>query len=160
MARTPGGSISEGTRTCLFADLRDYTGFVERHGERAAAAIVAAYRRLIRQRVQESSGAEIKVEGDAMFVVFASAGQAIACGAAILSDAAFRTQAEPDLPMRVGTGLHAGEPVAQAGDFIGAAVNVAARIGAAAGAGQLLISEVVRGLVRTGAPFPSAMAGP
>src|SRR5260370_33327470 len=65
-----------------------------------------------------------------MFVVFASAGQAIACGAAILSDAAFRTQAEPDLPMRVGTGLHAGEPVAQAGDFIGAAVNVAARIGA------------------------------
>ncbi len=95
-----------------------------------------------------------------MFVVFASAGQAIACGAAILSDAAFRTQAEPDLPMRVGTGLHAGEPVAQEGDFIGAAVNVAARIGAAAGAGQLLISEVVRGLVRTGAPFPSAMAGP
>src|SRR2546428_5860176 len=152
--------ITEGTRTFLFADLRDYTAFVERQGDRAAAELVAAYRKVIRQRVQESSGAEIKVEGDAMFVVFPSARQAIACGAAILNDAAVRTQAEPDLPMRVGIGLPAGEPVAQEGDFIGSAVNVAARIGAAAGAGQLLISEVVRALVRTGAPFPMRYRGP
>jgi class 3 adenylate cyclase len=158
MAQQDG--VTEGTRTFLFADLRDYTGFVERQGDQAAASLVAAYRKLIRQRVQESRGAEIKVEGDAMFVVFQSARQAIACGAAILGDAAVRTQAEPDLPMRVGIGLHAGEPVAQEGDFIGAAVNVAARIGAAAGAGQLLISEVVRGLVRTGAPFPMRDRGP
>src|SRR5712664_3902248 len=74
------GGVTEGTRTFLFADLRDYTGFVERHGDRAAAALVAAYRKVIRQRVQETSGAEIKVEGDAMFVVFQSARQAIACG--------------------------------------------------------------------------------
>src|SRR5438128_5513252 len=160
LAPASGGSIAEGTRTFLFADLRDYTAFVERHGDRVAADLVAAYRKLIRQRVQESSGAEIKVEGDAMFVVFASARQAIACGAAILSDAAVRTQAQPDLPMRVGIGLHAGEPVAQDDDFIGSAVNVAARIGAAAGAGQLLISEVVRALVRTGAPFPMRDRGP
>ena len=156
----PGGSIAEGTRTFLFADLRDYTAFVERHGDRVAADLVAAYRKLIRQRVQESSGAEIKVEGDAMFVVFPSARQAIACGAAILGDAAARTQAQPDLPMRVGIGLHAGEPVAQDDDFIGSAVNVAARIGAAAGAGQLLISELVRALVRTGSPFPMRDRGP
>src|SRR2546430_275017 len=62
--------------------------------------------------------------------------------------------------MRVGIGLHAGEPVAQEGDFIGSAVNVAARIGAVAGAGQLLISEVVRALVRTGGPFPMRDRGP
>jgi len=157
---TQEGGVTEGTRTFLFADLRDYTAFVERQGDEAAAALVAAYRKLIRQRVQESSGAEIKVEGDAMFVVFRSARQAIACGAAILRDAAAHTQDDPDLPMRVGIGLHAGEPVAQEGDFIGAAVNVAARIGAAAGAGQLLISEVVRGLVRTGSPFPMRDRGP
>ena len=155
-----GGGVTEGTRTFLFADLRGYTGFVERHGDRAAADLVAAYRKLIRQRVQESNGAEIKTEGDAVFVVFQSARQAIACSAAILSDAAARTQENPDLPMRLGIGLHAGEPVAQEGDFIGSAVNVAARIGAAAGAGQLLISEVVRGLVRTGAPFPMRDRGP
>ena len=146
------GGVTEGTRTFLFADLRDYTGFVERHGDRAAAALVAAYRKLIRQRVEQSNGAEIKVEGDAMFVVFPSARLAISCGAAILQDAAAQSVAQPDLPLRVGVGVHAGEPVAQEGDYIGAAVNVAARIGAAAAAGQLLISDIVRGLVRTGAP--------
>ena len=154
------GGVTEGTRTFLFADLRDYTGFVERHGDRAAAALVAAYRKLIRQRVEQSNGAEIKVEGDAMFVVFPSARLAISCGAAILQDAAAQSVAQPDLPLRVGVGVHAGEPVAQEGDYIGAAVNVAARIGAAAAAGQLLISDIVRGLVRTGAPYPLRDRGP
>ena len=151
---------NEATRTFLFADLRDYTGFVERMGDQAAAALVGAYRRLIRERVKESSGAEIKVEGDAIFVTFPSARQAISCGASILQDAAAHTLKQPELPMRIGIGLHSGEPVAQEDDFIGATVNVAARIGAAAGGGQLLISDVVRGLVRTGAPFPLRDRGP
>src|SRR3989454_4120934 len=146
--------VTEATRTFLFADLRDYTGFVERNGDQAAATLVATYRRLVRQRVRESAGAEIKVEGDAVFVAFPSARLAIACGAAILKDAAAQTAAQPDLPIHVGIGVHAGEPVPQEGDFIGSAVNVAARIGSAAGSGQLLISDVVRGLVRTGAAFP------
>src|SRR3989454_3037211 len=146
--------VTEATRTFLFADLRDYTGFVERNGDQAAATLVATYRKLVRQRVRESAGAEIKVEGDAVFVAFPSARLAIACGAAILKDAAAQTAAQPDLPIHVGIGVHAGEPVPQEGDFIGSAVNVAARIGSAAATGQLLISDVVRGLVRTGGGFP------
>src|SRR2546430_4301750 len=138
----------------MFADLRDYTGFVERNGDQAAATLVATYRRLVRQRVRESAGAEIKVEGDAVFVAFPSARLAIACGAAILKDAAAQTEAQPEIPVHVGIGVHAGEPVPQEGDFIGSAVNVAARIGSAAATGQLLISDVVRGLVRTGGAVP------
>src|SRR2546428_2051744 len=146
--------VTEATRTFLFADLRDYTGFVERNGDQAAATLVAAYRKLVRERVRESAGAEIKVEGDAVVGRLPSARLAIACGAAILKDAAAQTEAQPEIPIHVGIGVHAGEPVAQDGDFIGSAVNVAARIGSAAGSGQLLISDVVRGLVRTGAAFP------
>ena len=55
LAPAPGGSIAEGTRTLLFADLRDYTAFVERHGDLVAANLVAAYRTLIRQRVREKN---------------------------------------------------------------------------------------------------------
>ena len=127
---------------------------MERNGDQAAATLVATYRRLVRQRVRESAGAEIKVEGDAVFVAFPSARLAIACGAAILKDAAAQTEAQPEIPVHVGIGVHAGEPVPQEGDFIGSAVNVAARIGSAAATGQLLISDVVRGLVRTGGGFP------
>src|SRR5438067_7322965 len=148
------GPIAEATRTFLFADLRDYTGFVERQGDQAAAILVGTYRKLVRQRVRESTGAEIKAEGDAMFVAFPSARLAIACGAAILKDVAEQTAAQPDLPIHVGIAVHAGERVPQEGDFVGSAVNVAARIGSAAATGQLLISDVVRGLVRTGGAFP------
>src|SRR2546426_7726148 len=146
--------VIEATRTFLFADLRDYTGFVERQGDQAAATLVATFRKVVRQRVRESAGAEIKVEGDAVFVAFPSARLAIACGAVILKDAAAQTAAQPEIPLHVGIGVHAGEPVPQDGDFSGSAVNVAARIGSPAAAGPLLISDVVRGVVRSGAAFP------
>ena len=146
--------VLQPTRTFLFADLRDYTGFVERHGDRAAADLLAAYRAIVRSQVRKAGGAEIKTEGDGFYVVFPSALQAISCGAAVLKEAADHSSRHPELPMQVGIGLHAGEPIPQEGQFVGSAVNVAARIGAAAQEGQLLVSDVVRGLVRTGSPFP------
>lgn len=35
------------TRTFLFSDLRDYTRFVEQHGDVAAATLIADYRRIV-----------------------------------------------------------------------------------------------------------------
>src|SRR6266849_9213386 len=42
-----------------------------------------------------------------------------------------------------------GEPVTLDGQYVGSAVNLAARIGSAAQSGELLISDTVRGLLRT-----------
>src|SRR2546423_3014723 len=145
---------AEGTRTFFFADLRDYTGFVERSGDEAAAKLLKAYRSIVRRHVQTSGGAEIKPEGDGFYIVFTSARQAITCGVAILKEAATHSEGNPGMQIRVGIGIHAGEPIAQEGQFVGSAVNMAARIGAIAGEGELLVSDIVRGLVRTGSPFP------
>src|SRR5437763_5632036 len=146
--------IAEATRTFFFADLRGYTGFVERSGDRAAAELLKAYRSIVRSQVASSGGAEIKTEGDGFYIVFTSARQAIACGVAILKAAAPHNQQDPSMPIRVGIGIHAGEPISQEGQFVGSAVNMAARIGAIAEEGELLVSDIVRGLVRTGSPFP------
>ena len=81
------------------------------------------------------------------FVVFDSARQAVACGIG-LQQAATRVST-PERPIRVGVGVHAGEPVPHDGQFIGSAVNVAARLAQNAAAGDLLISDTVRGLLRT-----------
>src|SRR2546423_4070999 len=145
---------AEGTRTFFFADLRDYTGFVERSGDEAAAKLLKAYRSIVRRHVRMSGGAEIKTEGDGFYIVFTSARQAITCGVAILKEAATHNKGKPGMQIRVGIGIHAGEPIAQEGQFVGSAVNMAARIGAIAGQGELLVSDIVRGLVRTGSPFP------
>ncbi|MGZ6258657.1 MAG: adenylate/guanylate cyclase domain-containing protein [Candidatus Limnocylindrales bacterium] len=145
--RTTMGSAR--TQGFLFADLRGYTAFVEAHGDRAAADLLASYRTVVRAAVRAFAGAEIRTEGDSFYVVFPSVGDAVECGLAIASAAARTSAEQPDLPLHVGVGIHAGETIATEEGFVGSAVNIAARIGAEAGAGEVLVSETVRALVRT-----------
>ena len=135
------------TRSFLFSDLRDFTSFVETHGDAAGSEVIRTYRTLVRAEIARTGGGEIKTEGDSFFVVFDSARQAVACGIG-LQQAATRVST-PERPIRVGVGVHAGEPVPHDGQFIGSAVNVAARLAQNAAAGDLLISDTVRGLLRT-----------
>jgi class 3 adenylate cyclase len=142
----PSGAASR-TLTFLFADIRDYTAFVEEHGDARARQLIASFRRLVRAQLGVTGGGEIKTEGDSFYLVFQTAGQALRCAIAIMNQAADPQRAGGALP--VGIGIHAGEPVPLEGQYVGSAVNIAARLGAAAGAGELLISETVRGLLRT-----------
>jgi class 3 adenylate cyclase len=141
------GDAAGVTRGFLFADLRDYTGYVETHGNRAGAALLARYRALVREVVASAAGAEIRTEGDSFYVVFGSVSAAVGCGLAIIAAAA-ATAADPD-PIHVGVGVHAGETVETAEGFVGSAVNIAARLCAEAKSGEVVVSETVRGLTRT-----------
>ena len=76
-ARPDSGAI---TRGFLFADLRDYTAYVEAHGDAAGSALLDVYRRLMRDTISRHGGAEIKTEGDSFYVVFPSASSAVMCG--------------------------------------------------------------------------------
>ncbi len=143
-----------GTLSFLFADLRDYTAFVEAHGDAAAAALIADYRRLVRAEVARAGGGEIKTEGDSFYVVFPSARQALQAGIGILREAERQRRERPDRPLRIGVGIHAGEPVPHEGQYVGSAVNIAARLAQQAAAGELLVSEIVRGLLRTSGTPP------
>jgi class 3 adenylate cyclase len=140
-------SAASRTLTFLFADIRDYTGFVEEHGDARARQLIASFRRLVRAQLGVSGGGEIKTEGDSFYLVFQTAGQALRCAIAIMNEAA--NEQRPGGPLPVGIGIHAGEPVPLEGQYVGSAVNIAARLGAVAGASELLISETVRGLLRT-----------
>ena len=134
------------TRGFLFADLRGYTAFVERHGAHRGAAMLDRYRALVRSAVAEFSGAEIRTEGDSFYVVFDGASGAIDCGLAIVSAAIEASQGDETLPIHVGIGIHAGETVETTEGFVGSAVNTAARICAQAGPNEVLVSGTVRSL--------------
>ena len=75
-------------RGFLFADLRNYSAWVEAHGDHAAAALLGEYRSLVRQAVADFHGAEIKTEGDSFYVAFDSPSAAVKCGLRILELAA------------------------------------------------------------------------
>ncbi len=137
------------TRGFLFADLRGYTEYVERHGGEAAARLLDRYRLLVRDLVARFRGAEIKTEGDSFYVVFPSVSAAVRAGLAILDDARVASQQEPEHPIRVGIGVHAGETIQTAEGYVGSPVNIAARLCALARAGELLVSDTVRALTST-----------
>jgi branched-chain amino acid transport system substrate-binding protein len=144
----PGGPGSPAslTRGFLFADLRDYTRFVETHGAAAAAELLIRYRALVRDAVARHSGAEIKTEGDSFYVVFPSVSAGVQCGLAITAACA---PGQPGEGIAVGVGIHAGETVETAEGFVGAPVNIAARICGLARPGQVLVSDTVRALTQT-----------
>jgi class 3 adenylate cyclase len=143
----------------LFADLRDYTRYVETHGDHAAAELLASYRSLVRAEIARSAGAEIRTEGDSFYVVFPSASAAIRTGLAILDSARTASEQHPDQPIRVGIGVHAGETAETTEGLVGSAVNIAARVCSQAKAGELLVTDVVRGLTRTSVPYTFTSVG-
>ena len=135
-------------RGFLFSDVRGFTAFAERHGNVAAADMVGRFLGIARQAIARHDGAEIKTEGDAIHAVFQSASSAVLCGLEIVEAAAESNAREPGRPLRIGVGVHAGEAVETAEGYIGRAVNIAARLCAAAQPGEVLVSSTVKGITQ------------
>ena len=148
-----------GFRAFLFSDLRGYTAFIETNGDEAGARLLDRYRGLVRRVIAEHDGAEVRTEGDSFYVLFPSATGAVAAGLAIVAGADQLTTDDPTVPVRVGVGIHAGEAAETAEGPVGSAINVAARICAIAKPGEVLVSETVRGLVRTSSTIAFSSRG-
>lgn len=145
-----GGAASPSVaRGFLFADLRGYSAFVERHGDRTGADLLILYRDLVRSVLGDFDGAEIRTEGDSFYLAFGSPSEAVRCGLAILEAARDTRTPVAGTPIAVGIGVHAGETVELDEGYVGSAVNVAARVCAMAPAGQLLVTDAVRAMTRT-----------
>ena len=138
-------------RTFLFSDLRDYTAFTETKGDQAATTMLRASRRIVRAAVAKHRGAEIKTEGDSFYVVFRSPSPAVQCAIDIQRGTARHNERHPDLPVRMGVGINTGEAVPHDKGYVGSAVIIANRLSVSCAAGQIVITDTVRSLVRTGA---------
>lgn len=136
-------------RGFLFADLRGYTAYAEGAGDRAAAALLARYRGLVREVVSAYAGAEVRTEGDSFYLVFPSPSAAVRAGLAIVAGASDDEADHADDPILVGVGIHAGESAETDEGYVGSAVNVAARICSIARPGEVLVSDMIRALTRT-----------
>jgi class 3 adenylate cyclase len=134
-----------GTVTIFFSDIRGFTDYTEEFGDEAASRIVHEQDTIIRSQIEAYGGVVVKTQGDSFMVAFSAARGAILCAIAIqrIVAQANRDQAGPRIA--IGIGINTGEPIRQEdGDYIGGTVNLAARICAAAGAGQILVSESTR----------------
>ena len=100
---------------------------------------------------------EVRTEGDAFFVVFARAGDAVR--AAVAAQRGLAACAWPaGVAVRVRMGLHTGEPRVVGDDYVGMDVHCAARICSAAHGGQVVVSEATERILAGQAIEGSACA--
>jgi predicted ATPase/class 3 adenylate cyclase len=125
--------LPTGTVTFLFTDIEGSTRLLRELGD-GYAEVLAEHRRGLREAWRRHHGVEVDTQGDAFFVAFARASDAVAA-------AADGKLALEEGPVRVRMGLHTGEPLRDDEGYVGVDVHRAARIAAAGHGGQVLLSQ-------------------
>jgi adenylate cyclase len=120
-----------------FLDLTGYTHLTEQQGDATAAALAETLAVLVNRSSREHGGVPVKWLGDGVMVHFREPAGAVLSALGLVAQLP-----EAGLPP-AHVGVAAGPVVAQGGDYFGRTVNLAARIAAHAGAGQVLVSRSV-----------------
>lgn len=140
---TGARSVAEPDRVLATVMFTDIVGSTERAGELGDARwreLLAAHLAAVRQELTRFRGREVKTLGDGCLATFDGPARAIRCGLAIAE-----TARSTGLDVRIG--LHSGEVEVMEEDVGGIAVHIAARVGALAGAGEVLVTSTVKDLV-------------
>jgi class 3 adenylate cyclase len=137
--------------TVLFTDIVDSTRLAAEMGDRRWHRVLVEHQEVVRQQLARHRGREVKTTGDGFLASFDGPARAIRAADAIR--AGLR-----DLGLEIRVGLHTGEIELLGEDIGGIAVHIAARVLAAAGAGEILCSRTVKDLV-AGSGFAFADRG-
>ena len=137
--------LPAGTVTFLFTDVEGSTRLLKHLGT-AYGDVLGRHHDLVREIVEQHGGREVDTQGEAFFVAFPRAKDAVA--AAIELQRRHAAESWPNgVEVRVRIGIHTAEPeLAQTG-YIGMGLHRAARLCALGHGGQVLLSRSTAGLV-------------
>jgi class 3 adenylate cyclase len=141
----PTGARSRVLATLLFLDLVRSTERAAQLGDSAWRELLSHYFESVRRELERYGGREVKTTGDGMLVTFDGSARALHCATAIR-----RLAKASGLQVRIG--IHVGEVEIVGDDVRSVTVHEAARIMAAAGPDEILMSELTCALA-TGAGF-------
>jgi class 3 adenylate cyclase len=125
--------------TMLMTDIVDSTHIASRLGDAGWKRVLTEHDRAVRRQLDRFRGRETKTTGDGFLATFESAAAAVLCGMGIIDAAR-----EVGVELRIG--VHTGEVEVLAGDIRGLAVHATARVMAAAGPGEVLVSSLTRAI--------------
>jgi class 3 adenylate cyclase len=126
--------------TVLFTDIVGSTERARELGDREWSALLEGHHATVRSVLAQYRGREIDTAGDGFFAAFDGPARGIRCAIAVLA-----ALERHGIPARAG--LHTGECEVVGDKLAGIAVHTGARVAAAAGAGEVLVSQTVRDLV-------------
>ena len=126
--------------TVLFSDIVGSTERAAEIGDSRWHELLERHQEVVRSQLDRDGGTEVKTLGDGFLATFDGPARAIRCATTIRE-----AMAMLDLSTRIG--LHCGEIEVMGNDIGGIAVHIAARVGALAGPGEVLVSRTVVDLV-------------
>jgi class 3 adenylate cyclase/alpha-beta hydrolase superfamily lysophospholipase len=136
----PAVEVDRILTTLLFTDIVGSTERAAAMGEKAWRSLLDAHDRTVREHLRRFRGKEINTTGDGFLASFDGPARAIRCALAL-------SESTRPLGLDLHLGLHTGECEVRGDDLGGLAVHIAARIGASAGPGEVLVSSTVKDLV-------------
>jgi class 3 adenylate cyclase len=143
-------NLPTGTVTLLFTDIAGSTRLLTQLGDRYAR-VLSECRQVLRTAFGQWNGNIVDTQGDAFFVVFARATDALS--AAVAVQRALASHAFPHgAVVHVRMGLHTGEPQRTAEGYVGLDVHRAARVMSTGHSGQVLLSQATCSLVELDLP--------
>jgi uncharacterized protein (TIGR00369 family) len=125
--------------TILFTDIVDSTTRAEALGDRAWHALLERHNDTAHREIARCAGLLVKSTGDGLLARFGSPARALDCAVSL-------RDALAGFGIEIRAGLHTGECEITDDDIVGVAVNLAARIQAAAAPGEVLVSSTVKDL--------------
>lgn len=141
-----GGERTRALLTVMFTDIVDATAHAAQLGDGRWRDLLARHDEELRKELRRFDGTEVKTVGDGFLATFAGPpSRALRCALAIVDSAR-------QLGVELRVGIHTGECELIGDDVGGMAVHIASRVGALAGAGEVLVSGTVFGTV-VGGPF-------
>lgn len=137
---TPSLSGERVLATLMFTDIVGSTTTAARLGDALWKKLLTQHFEHVRVELDRFRGTEITTTGDGFLAMFDGTARAVACAASIC-----RVARRDGIEVRAG--IHSGEVERHRDDIRGVAVHVAARIGALAGPGEVLISDSTMSLI-------------
>jgi class 3 adenylate cyclase len=152
-SQVPAPFAPDGTVTIVFCDMVDYAGMTERLGDQASRQLLQEHHRLVREALARHGGREINVQGDGFMLAFGGAARALRCAIDIQRAVQAYVPSPGAEAIAVHIGIHTGDAVAEADDFLGLTVIVASRLADSAGPGEILVSSLSEQLVQGSGEF-------
>jgi predicted ATPase/class 3 adenylate cyclase/Tfp pilus assembly protein PilF len=132
--------LPAGTVTFLFTDVEGSTKLLHELGSAAYAEKLAEHRRIVRDACTAQGGVEVDTQGDAFFIAFPAAPNALEAAREV-------TEQLASGPITLRIGLHTGTPLLTDEGYVGDDVHFAARVAASAHGGQVVLSHATRALL-------------
>lgn len=133
-------------RAIVFTDVCGSVAQTQQLGDEGHMRLLAEHNEIVRTALGSNNGREVKHTGDGIMAAFTSVVSAVSFAVEVQRRMHLRNE-DATVPLHVSVGISAGEPVTgDNDDLFGAAVQLAARLCAAAPAGDIVVSVAVREL--------------